>query len=161
MKRLLQAATEGQHRPRLFCKGARDMEPEKTILVAEDEPRNRKLLRDVLSLKGYAVLEAVNGQEAVDMANAHKPALILLDIQMPVMDGLQAARVLRAEQGTADLALWALTSYAMPGDEEGILEAGCDVHLMKPVDIPELLIRIEAHFNMAGRDYRNGGAHDE
>jgi CheY-like chemotaxis protein len=132
---------------RSSCHGeAGERTMKETILLAEDEPRNRKLLRDVLTVKGYVVLEAVNGQEAVDAARAHGPELILLDIQMPVMDGLQAARVLKADKETANIPIWALTSYAMFGDAEKILGAGCDLHLMKPLDIPELLGRIESHF---------------
>ena len=118
----------------------------RTVLVVEDDPKNRKLFRDILSMKGYEVLEAINGREAVDLARSETPALILLDIQMPVMSGIEALALLKADDKTASITVWALTSYAMPGDEQKFRQAGCDAYITKPIDVPNFLERIEQYF---------------
>lgn len=110
-----------------------------TILIAEDDPKSRKLLRDILAVKGYSVLEATNGSEAVELAVRNTPDLILLDLQMPVMDGLEAVKILKTNATTASIPVLALTSYAMPGDEQTIREAGCDFYITKPIDVPMFL----------------------
>lgn len=115
-----------------------------TILVVEDDPRNRKLLVDLLTVKGYAVIVAHNGCEGVEQARQHLPDLILMDIQMPLMDGYEATRTLKGDARTRDIPVWALTSYAMAGDGARILAAGCDICITKPFDVPALLRRIEA-----------------
>ena len=120
----------------------------KTILVAEDDPMNRKLMRDLLDIKGYAVIETTNGREAVDAVREHSPSLVLMDIQMPEMDGLEAVKQLKAHPETAGIAVWALTSYAMPGDERRVREAGCDGYITKPINIRDLLARIADHFDV-------------
>lgn len=119
----------------------------KTVLVVEDDPKNRKLLRDLLDVKGYAVHEASNGKEGVEQAGKHLPDLILLDMQMPVMDGFEAARKLKADDKTRSIPIWALTSYAMPGDEKKVREVGCDGYITKPIDTQDFLRRIEQHFS--------------
>jgi CheY-like chemotaxis protein len=115
-----------------------------TILVVEDDLRNRKLLVDLLTVKGYRVLSANNGIEGVKRAREHLPDLILMDIQMPLMDGYEATRTLKGDALTRDIPTWALTSYAMAGDAARILAAGCDICITKPFDVPGLLRRIEA-----------------
>jgi two-component system, cell cycle response regulator DivK len=117
-----------------------------TVLVAEDDPRNRKLIRDILLIKGCEVLEAENGRAAVALAKENRPGLILLDIQMPIMDGFEAVAALKADPNTAMITTWALTSYAMPGDEEKIRRAGCDDYITKPIDVPVLVEKVEQHF---------------
>ena len=111
----------------------------KVILVVEDEPKNLKLVCDLLQACGYTTIEAIDGEQGVELAKVKKPDLILMDIQMPVMDGLEATRILKADTNTKDIPVLALTSYAMKGDEERILEAGCNGYLAKPFDIQELL----------------------
>jgi len=111
----------------------------KLILIVEDEPKNITLLRDLLQVSGYSTIEATDGQKGVELAKAKKPDLILMDIQMPVMDGLEATRILKADATTSNIPVLALTSYAMKGDEERILQAGCDGYLAKPFNIRELL----------------------
>ncbi len=111
----------------------------KVILVVEDEPKSLKLLRDLLQISGYKTIEATDGEQGVKSAKASKPDLILMDIMMPVMDGLEATRILKADATTSNIPILALTSYAMSGDKEKILEAGCDGYLAKPLDIQELL----------------------
>ena len=111
----------------------------KLILIVEDEPRNLTLLRDLLQVSGYKTIEATDGKQGVELAKSKKPDLILMDVQMPKMDGLEANRILKADATTGNIPVLALTSYAMKGDKERILEAGCDGYLAKPIDIKELL----------------------
>ena len=118
----------------------------KVILVVEDEPKNLKLVCDLLQACGYTTIEATDGKQGVELAKARKPDLILMDIQMPVMDGLEATRILKADTTTKDIPVLALTSYAMKGDEERILEAGCNGYLAKPFDIQELLKEVGKYF---------------
>jgi len=114
-------------------------ETRKTLLIVDDEPKNVKLLRDLLQVAGYRTLEAVNGQQGVALAKAELPDLILMDIQMPVMDGLTAVRLLKSLEETKHISIMALTSYAMKGDRERMLAAGCDCYMAKPIDIHELM----------------------
>jgi two-component system cell cycle response regulator DivK len=111
----------------------------KLILIVEDEPKNLTLLRDLLQVSGYKTIEATDGKQGVELAKSKKPDLILMDVQMPKMDGLEATRILKADTTTGNIPILALTSYAMKGDEERILQAGCDGYLAKPFDIQELL----------------------
>jgi len=116
--------------------------PEK-ILIAEDNEVNRKLLRDILRYHGYDVIEAVNGAEAVEMARAHKVDLILMDIQMPVMNGYEAIKTLRNNPLTKEIRIIAVTSFVMKGDKEKALEAGADEYLCKPIDTRELPVIVK------------------
>ncbi len=111
----------------------------KTALIVEDDERNRRLFRDLLSLKGFEVLEAGNGKEGVETARAQRPDLILMDIQMPVMDGMEAIRILKADPGTRDIPILAVTSYAMDEEKEKIRATGCDGYICKPFDTREFL----------------------
>ena len=117
----------------------------KTILIVEDEPRNMKLLRDLLQRFGYEILEAPDGEQGVKITMEKIPDLILMDIMMPKMDGLEATRIIKADNKTKHIPVIALTSYAMKGDREKTLEAGCDGYIAKPIDIQEVLKTIE-HF---------------
>jgi CheY-like chemotaxis protein len=111
----------------------------KVILIVEDEPNNLKLLRDLLQTSGYTTIEATDGEQGVVLAKSKKPDLILMDIMMPVVDGLEATRILKADTTTKNIPVLALTAYAMKGDKERILEAGCDGYISKPINIKELL----------------------
>ena len=115
----------------------------KTILIVEDEPRNLKLFRDLLQRFGFVTVEATDGEQCVELARTRKPDLILMDIMMPKMDGLEATRLLKADAETKHIPIIALTSYAMKGDRERTLAAGCDEYIAKPVDIQELLEAVE------------------
>ncbi|OMH32681.1 response regulator [Motiliproteus sp. MSK22-1] len=108
------------------------------ILIIEDEPRNMKLVRDALVLTGYKTEEAYNGEEGVKLAKACNPVLILMDLQMPVMDGLEATQKLKADPATLNIPIIALTALAMKGDEERVRAAGCDGYLSKPIRLSEL-----------------------
>jgi two-component system cell cycle response regulator DivK len=120
----------------------------KKILIVEDEPKNLKLFRDLLQRVGYETIEATNGEQGVELARVMKPDLILMDIMMPKMDGLEATRIIKADATTRHIPIVALTSYAMKGDRERTLEAGCDGYIAKPIDIRELLKTVE-HFCQA------------
>ncbi len=115
----------------------------KTILIVEDEPRNLKLIRDLLQIFGYETMEATDGEHGVELAKAKIPNLILMDIMMPKMDGLEATRIIKADANTKHIPIIALTSYAMKGDRERTIEAGCDGYIAKPVDIQEVLKAID------------------
>jgi two-component system cell cycle response regulator DivK len=112
------------------------------ILIVEDNDRNRELVKDILTLRGYEVLEAKDGVEGVAMAGKHRPDLIIMDIQMPVMDGITAAKILKSDPATAAITMIALTSFAMKGDKERFMEAGFDDYIAKPIDtraLPQLV----------------------
>ena len=108
----------------------------KKILVIEDNEQNMYLVRYILQANGYEVLEATTGNEGIDRAIKHNPDLILLDIQLPVMDGYAVARELRKKKDIANTPIIAVTSYAMPGDRENVLQQGV------PDILKSLLIRI-------------------
>ena len=105
----------------------------KKILIAEDNPVNRELLRELLEMQDYEVFEACNGQEALDMIEQRRPDLLILDLGMPVLDGFGAIRKIRADPAFAGLPVLAATAYAMRGDREKTLEAGFDGYVSKPI----------------------------
>lgn len=113
------------------------------ILVAEDDLASRELIREILDASGYQVLEAGDGREAIQKIEEAKPDLVLLDIQMPVLDGFAVLRQLRQDPRFATLRVVALTAYAMRGDQEEALAAGFDAYLSKPVDATALRRQIE------------------
>ena len=112
------------------------------ILVVEDNDKNMKLFRDVLRAKGYRTLEAITGGEAVVLAAEHRPDLVLMDIQLPDIDGVEALGRLRADASTASVPVLALTAQAMEGDRERFLAAGFDGYVSKPVNIAELVATV-------------------
>ena len=107
------------------------------ILIVEDNEKNRKLVRDVLQFRGYRTLEAATGAEGLTLAAEHRPDLILLDIQLPDLNGDAVLERLRAEPGTATIRVAALTAEAMTGDRERLLGAGFDGYLTKPISVRE------------------------
>ena len=115
---------------------------EKVILIVEDDPKNLKLFRDLLQVSGYTTLEATDGKQGVELAREKKPDLILMDIQMPVMDGLEATKLLKNNDVTKDIPIVALTAYAMQGDEKKMREAGFDGYISKPIDVKGFLKKI-------------------
>ena len=119
----------------------------KTILVVEDALLNIKLIQEILTYRGDTVFEAANGREGIDLAIEKKPDLILMDIQMPVMDGMEATQLIKANPATRHIPIVALTGYAMDGDKKRMLEAGCDGYLSKPFKIKELLQAIDIFFD--------------
>lgn len=108
------------------------------ILIAEDNANNRSLLGDILTFHGYEVSVAVDGRQAIILARELMPDLILMDIQMPGLDGLTAGSILKADPATGGLKIIALTSFAMQGDQEKFMAAGFDGYLSKPINTREL-----------------------
>ena len=109
------------------------------VLVVEDNERNMKLLRDVLAAAGYRTLEAASGQEAIELATEHLPDLVLMDLRLPDIDGVEALGRLRADERTASIPVLAVTAQAMHGDRERFLAAGFDDYIAKPVDVAGLV----------------------
>ena len=109
------------------------------ILIVEDNEKNMKLVRDVLQAKGYVTIEAGTGEDGVRLAIEHKPDLILMDIQLPGISGIEALRVLRAEPETAKIPAVAVTASVMQQDRKHITEAGFDGYLGKPINLKEFL----------------------
>ena len=108
------------------------------ILIVEDNPRNMRLLEMTLKVKGYSLLKATDGEEALDMAMTERPDLIIMDIQLPKIDGLEVTRKLKNTQAFSHIPIIALTAYAMKGDKEKAIDAGCDAYLPKPINTREL-----------------------
>lgn len=104
------------------------------ILIIEDNPLNMELARDLLEARGYEVREAATAQEGIDAIHSRRPDLVLMDVQLPGMDGLTATRILRKEHNLSNLIIVALTAHAMKGDEQKVLEAGCNGYISKPID---------------------------
>src|SRR5437764_4048726 len=115
-----------------------------TILVVEDNDENWDMISRRLQRRGYLVVRAADGQEAVEMAARERPDLILMDVSLPVMDGLEATRRIRAQAETQTTPIIALTAHAMSGDRDRALQAGCDDYHTKPVELPRLLAQMEA-----------------
>jgi len=115
------------------------------ILVVEDNEKNMKLFRDVLDASGYRTLEAATGERAVELVFEHRPDLVLMDIQLPDIDGIEALSRLRADGRTASVPVLALTAQAMEGDRERFLAAGFDGYLSKPVDIAEFVATVKRY----------------
>ena len=114
----------------------------KRILVVEDHEDNRQILRDLLGSVGYDMLEAVDGEAAVKMAEAERPDLILMDIQLPVLDGYEATRQIKANPALRAIPIIVVTSYALSGDESKARAAGCDAYVTKPYSPRQLLAKI-------------------
>ena len=114
------------------------------ILIVEDNEMNRDMLSRRLTRKGYDVVIAEDGGKGVDMATSANPDLILLDLSLPVMDGWEVARTLKADDQTRGIPIIALTAHAMAGDREKAMDAGCDDYDTKPIDLPRLLGKMTA-----------------
>jgi two-component system, cell cycle response regulator DivK len=115
----------------------------KRILVVEDTEDNRRILRDLLTRAGFELIEAADGQSGVSMATAHRPDLILMDIQLPIFDGYEATRRIKANPDTCDIPIIAVTSYALSGDETKALAAGCDGYVAKPYSPRRILAMVQ------------------
>jgi len=120
-----------------------------TVLVVEDNPANMTLATFLLKSAGYAVLSAVDAEAGLALARTEQPDLVLMDIQLPGMDGLQATAVLKGDAATRDIPVIALTALAMKGDEERIRAAGCDGYIAKPLAYREFLATIAARLPKA------------
>jgi two-component system, cell cycle response regulator DivK len=115
------------------------------VLIVEDNGKNMKLFRDVLQATGYETLEATTGRQAIELAAGHAPDLVLMDIRLPDIDGMEALSLLRADERTASIPVLALTAQAMDGDRERLLGAGFDGYISKPVNVVEFLGVVRQH----------------
>ena len=111
----------------------------KTVLIVEDNELNMKLFHDLLDSQGYLTLQTRQGLEALGLARTHRPDLILMDIQLPEVSGLEVTKWLKEDDDLRDIPVIAVTAYAMKGDEERILEGGCEAYLSKPISLPLFL----------------------
>jgi two-component system cell cycle response regulator DivK len=114
----------------------------KTILVVEDQEDNRQILRDLLASAGLRMVEAHDGRQALTVARSERPDLILMDIQLPILDGYEATRSIKRDPELKHIPIIAVTSYALSGDETKALEAGCDGYVAKPYSTRHLLAKI-------------------
>ena len=119
----------------------------KRILVVEDQPDNRKIIRDVFVATGYEIIEAENGEEALAAIAKARPDLILMDIQLPIMDGHTATRRIKADPALRSIPVIAVTSYALSGEEKKAREAGCDDYIPKPYSPRELLAKVRQYLS--------------
>ena len=115
------------------------------VLLVEDNEKNMKLLRDVLQASGFETLEATTAEHGIELAAAHRPDLVLMDVQLPGIDGVEALDRLRADQRTAAIPVLAVTAQAMRGDRERFADAGFDGYLAKPVNVLELIDVVKGH----------------
>ena len=111
----------------------------KTILIVEDNELNMKLFNDLLEAHGYRTVQARNGVEAVELARAHHPNLILMDIQLPEVSGLQVTQWIKDDESLRSIPVVAITAFAMKGDEEKIRQGGCEAYLSKPISVVKFL----------------------
>jgi two-component system, cell cycle response regulator DivK len=117
----------------------------KTILIVEDDPLNMKLIRDLMHFKGIGAIEAINGKQGVEKAAENIPDLILMDIQLPIMDGLQATQLIKSNPAIRHIPIIALTGNALDGDEKRMMDAGCDGYISKPFSL-KIFFEVIDHF---------------
>ncbi|HXD97094.1 MAG TPA: response regulator [Candidatus Acidoferrum sp.] len=117
--------------------------PAPRILIVEDNEQNRKLVRDVLAFKGYEVIEAETGEEGLRLARDRHPSLIMMDIRLPGIDGVETLRQLRAEEATRDIPVMALTASVMTADQQRITQAGFDACQAKPISVKDFMATVE------------------
>ncbi len=119
----------------------------KTVLIVEDNELHMKLFNDLLLSEGYETLQATDGMKGLELAREHKPDLIVMDIQLPKISGLDLTRTLKADDGLKAIPVVAVTAFALKGDKEAILAAGCDDYISKPISIGEFLETIAKHLS--------------
>jgi two-component system cell cycle response regulator DivK len=119
----------------------------KRVLVIEDEEDNRRIVRDLLTSVGYEIIEAVTGPEGVTAAEMHLPDLILMDIQLPELDGYEVTRRIKANPNLCHIPIIAVTSYALSGDDVKAFEAGCDAYIAKPFSPRALLAKVREYLS--------------
>ncbi len=119
----------------------------KTVLIVEDNELNMKLFHDLLEAHGYQTLEARTGPEALKLANEHRPDLILMDIQLPEVSGLEVTRKIKDNAELADIPIIAVTAFAMRGDEERIRQGGCEDYIAKPISVVSFLEKVKRYLD--------------
>ena len=111
----------------------------KTILIVEDDDLSMKLENDLLQAQGHEILQSVDGRDALQLASDHNPDLIIMDIQLPGVSGLDHVKALKADEALKDIPVLAVTAFALAGDREKFLGAGCDDYIAKPISVPHFL----------------------
>jgi len=111
----------------------------KQVMIVEDNELNMKLFRDLIEASGYTTIQTRNGMEALDLARKHRPDLILMDIQLPEVSGLEVTKWLKEDDDLAHIPVVAVTAFAMKGDEERIREGGCEAYISKPISVAHFL----------------------
>lgn len=111
----------------------------KTILIVEDNDLNMKLFNDLLQAHGYETLQTKDGREAVEIVRRHRPDLVLMDIQLPEISGLEVTKMIKSDDELKEIPVIAVTAFAMKGDEEKIREGGCEGYIAKPISVPTFL----------------------
>lgn len=114
-----------------------------TILIVEDNEKNMKLVRDILQFKGYQTIEAVTGNQGLDLAREMKPDLILMDIQLPDINGIEALRVIRADPALSKTPVVAVSASVMPDEQQKIVASGFDAYITKPIDLKSFVATVE------------------
>ncbi|MEL7028054.1 MAG: response regulator [Pseudomonadota bacterium] len=122
-------------------------EKPKTVLIVEDNELNMKLFHDLLEAHGYATLQTRDGMEALELARAHEPDLILMDIQLPVVSGLEVTKWIKEDEQLNGIPVVAVTAFAMKGDEEKIREGGCEAYIAKPISVAAFLETVKQYLN--------------
>jgi two-component system, cell cycle response regulator DivK len=115
----------------------------KTVLIVEDNELNMKLFHDLLEVRGYNILQTNDGMEALRMARSHKPDLILMDIQLPEVSGLEVTKWIKEDDNLRSIPVIAITAFAMKGDEEKIREGGCEAYIAKPISVANFLETVQ------------------
>jgi two-component system cell cycle response regulator DivK len=123
--------------------------PMKTVLIVEDNELNMKLFNDLLEAHGYATLKTSDGIEAIELARKHRPALILMDIQLPEVSGLEVTKWIKEDDDLKAIPVVAVTAFAMKGDEERIREGGCEAYLSKPISVAKFLETVRTYAGAA------------
>jgi two-component system cell cycle response regulator DivK len=123
----------------------------KTVLIVEDNELNMKLFNDLLEAHGYATLKTGHGIEAMELARAHKPDLILMDIQLPEVSGLEVTRWLKQDEELKSIPVIAVTAFAMKGDEERIRQGGCEAYLSKPISVAKFISTVKTYLDVETR----------
>jgi len=121
--------------------------PNKTILLVEDDPMNMRLAQHILESQGYTVVGAITGQEALNQVNDNLPDLILMDMQLPDIDGMTLVRLIRAKDTTRETSILALTACAMKGDREKILKTGCNDYISKPINVENFISTVRKYLD--------------
>tara|TARA_R110002110_G_scaffold284986_2_gene499154 strand:+ start:7921 stop:8349 length:429 start_codon:yes stop_codon:yes gene_type:complete len=115
----------------------------KTVLIVEDNELNMKLFHDLLEAQGYATLQTKDGREALQLAREHRPDLVLMDIQLPEVSGLEVTKWIKEDENLRDIPVIAVTAFAMKGDEEKIRQGGCEAYIAKPISVSEFLETVQ------------------
>jgi CheY-like chemotaxis protein len=134
---------------------------EKMVLVIEDDELNLKLVKEMLRLRNYRTIEAMDAETGIQMARRHKPDLILMDIHLPKMDGLSATKIIKSDENLKQIPIVALTALAMADDREKALEAGCDDYVTKPFRLQNLLKAIDQLLDSSDRGNIMGNMKDD